>query len=252
MNRFDGKSVLLVGGASGIGRATAQAFGKEGAAVCVADINDDGGRETTEHINAKGGKAWFVHVDVRGEDEVKRMVNTAVELLGGLDVLVNVAGVLRVDVVERITVEDWNLTFEVNVRGPFLTVKYALEALRRGRDPAIVNIGSAAGFKDGAGSSAYSASKGAVIAFSKTMAMELAEHNIRVNAMCPGFIDTPFNDPAYEFMGGREAVDRFVQEGIPLRRMGTPEEAAAYILFLAAPESSFVTGQAVLMDGGMI
>jgi NAD(P)-dependent dehydrogenase (short-subunit alcohol dehydrogenase family) len=252
VKRFEGKRVLVVGAASGIGRATARAFGLEGAAVSVADINDDGGRETAEGIISGGGRAWFFHVDVREESEVKQMVESVVATIGGLDVLVNVAGVLRVGLVDQVSREEWDLVFDVNVRGPFFTVKHALDALRRGQDAAVINIGSAAGFKDGSGNTAYSASKGAVISFSKTLAMELAPFNIRVNALCPGFIDTPFNDPAYEFMGGQDAVDRFVREHIPLKRMGLPEEVASYVLFLSSAESSFITGQAVLMDGGMI
>jgi dihydroanticapsin dehydrogenase len=243
---------MVVGAATGIGRSIGLAFGAEEAAVVVADLNRDRGRATAEEISAGGRKGWFVEVDVRAEDSVATAVEKAVQLLGGLDILVNVAGILRVDDVTAMTADDWSAIFDVNVRGQFFTVKHAVPALRLGGRSAIVNVASAAGFKAGAGNVAYSASKGAVIAFSRTLAMELAPQRIRVNALCPGFVDTPFNQPAYDYIGGRENAEVFVKRSIPLQRMATPAEIAPYAVFLASDESSFVTGQAVLADGGML
>ena len=252
MERFSDKKILVVGGASGIGREIATAFGDEGGLVCVADLNEPGGRETVAMIESRGGQGWFAGVDVRDESSVEEMVGSAVAAIGGLDILVNVAGVLKIGLVDDLPTEDWDQVFDVNIRGQYLTVKHSLRALRQSEGAVIVNIASAAGYKDGSGNTAYSASKGAVITFSKTLAMELAPVGIRVNAICPGFIDTPFNAPAYEFMGGMESVERFVEENIPLRRKGQPAEVANYVLFMSSDDASFITGQAPLIDGGMI
>jgi len=180
------------------------------------------------------------------------MARQAAELLGGLDIVVNCAGVLHIGPVETFAAELWARTFEVNVMGQFLVVKHAVPYLRAGQGGSIVNIASAAGIKSGPGETAYAASKGAIIAFSRTLAAELAPDGIRVNAMCPGFVDTPFNDPAIEYMGGPSALREFVRTAIPLGRQASPAEIASVIAFLASDDASFVTGQAMLADGGMM
>jgi NAD(P)-dependent dehydrogenase (short-subunit alcohol dehydrogenase family) len=249
--RLAGKRALLVGAATGIGRAMAREFAACGAQVVVADMNVEEGRESAALAASAGASASFVPVDVRDESAVSRMVTEATGELGGLDVLVNLAAVLRIQQVVEMSVDDWDLTFDVNVRGQFLVAKHAIPALAESGRGSMINVSSAAGFKAGAGNAAYSASKGAIIAFSRTLAMELAPRGIRVNALCPGFVDTPFNDPAYAFIGGREEAAKFVARSIPLQRMARPEEIAPYAVFLASDESAFVTGQAVLIDGGM-
>lgn len=172
--------------------------------------------------------------------------------LGGLDVLVNTSGVLSVGPVEEFDTSEWDRILDVNVRGQFLAVKHAVPALKESEGASIITLGSAAGIKGGPGATAYSASKGAVIAFSRALAMELAPHGIRVNALCPGWVDTPFNQAAYDMMGGDEKVAEFVEASVPLKRQATPEEIAAYAVFLASTESSYVTAQAVVADGGML
>jgi dihydroanticapsin dehydrogenase len=223
--RLAGKRTLLVGAATGIGRAIAQAFATEGASVVIADLNERDGNATAQLASSVGPRAVFVQVDVRSESSVEGMVGHATDALGGLDALVNVAGVLRVKLIRDMTAEDWTTIFDVNVRGQFFTIKYAAHALGETGHGSIINVASAAGFKAGPGNVAYAASKGAVIAFSRTLAIELAP-GIRVNALCPGFVDTPFNQPAYDFIGGRDQAELFVQRAIPLRRMASPSEIA--------------------------
>jgi NAD(P)-dependent dehydrogenase (short-subunit alcohol dehydrogenase family) len=180
------------------------------------------------------------------------MVDEAVGFLGGLDVLVNTSGVLEVGPVAEFSLEAWEGMFAVNVRGQFLPVKHALPALERSADAVIITLGSAAGLKGGPGVSAYSATKGAVISFTRAVAAELAPKGIRVNVVCPGWVATPFNQPAYELIGGDERVAEMVRASVPLQRQGRAEEIAAYIVFLASTEASYVTGKAVVVDGGML
>jgi dihydroanticapsin dehydrogenase len=252
---------LLVGAATGIGRATAIRLAAEGASVVIADINAKTGPVTADEARQAawqpGGQvtergAWFLAVDVADEDSVRQMVGEAAERLEGLDIVVNCAGILHIGPVETFAAGLWARTFEVNVMGQFLVVKHAVPYLRTGQGGSIVNIASAAGIKSGPGETAYAASKGAIIAFSRTLAAELAPDGIRVNVMCPGFVDTPFNDPAIEYMGGPGALSEFVRSSIPLGRQASPEEIASVIAFLVSDDASFVTGQAILADGGMM
>jgi NAD(P)-dependent dehydrogenase (short-subunit alcohol dehydrogenase family) len=262
--RLAGRRALLVGAATGIGRATALRLAAEGAGVVIADINAEAGPVTAREVRQAarqpggqpagdaGGRAWFLPVDVADEDSVREVVGEAARLLGGLDTVVNCAGILHMGAVDTLPARLWARTFEVNVMGQFLVVKHAVPHLRAGHGGAIVNMASAAGIKSGPGETAYSASKGAIIAFSRTLAGELAPDGIRVNAMCPGFVDTPFNAPAIEYMGGPAALTDFVRTSIPLGRQASPAEIASVIAFLVSDDASFVTGQAVLADGGMM
>ena len=251
-HRLEGRRALLVGAATGIGRAAASRLSHEGARVAIADVNAEEGLRATRGIEDQGGKAWFFPVDVRAEGDVTAMVRAAVGALGGLDIVVNSAGVLEVGSIETFSSAAWTRILDVNLTGQFFVLKHAVPHLKEQGGGSIINIASAAGLKSGPGETAYAASKGGIIAFSRTLAMELAPDNIRVNALCPGFIDTPFNDPATEYAGGPAAVDEFVRTFIPLGRQGEPEEIAGVIAFLASDDSSFLTGQAVLVDGGMM
>jgi dihydroanticapsin dehydrogenase len=220
--------------------------------VAIGDINEEGGRQTVDDIEAAGGRAFFVRCDVTKAADVEALMRAAAELMGGIDIIVNNAGVQRSGRVTEFSEEEWDLLMQVNPRSCFLGVKYGAPHLQRRGGGVIVNVASLAGLKGGPGMTAYSASKGAIVAFTKALAPELAPDGIRVNALCPGWIDTPFNQPAIDFMGGQTAQDQVVRQIVPMARQGTPEEIASGMLFLASDASSYMTGQALVIDGGVL
>jgi NAD(P)-dependent dehydrogenase (short-subunit alcohol dehydrogenase family) len=249
--QLEGKRAIITGGATGIGATTARMFAQEGARVVVADINDEVGGRTVAEIRDGGGEAHFIRTDVTRESDVEALVNDGAEALGGLDVLLNNAGAQRSGPVTEFAQDQWDLLMAVNPRSCFFGVKHAVPVLRQAGGGSIINMASLAAVKGGPGLTAYSASKGAIVAFTKALAAELAPHNIRVNAVCPGWIDTPFNQPAIDFMGGREEQERIVKQIVPLGRQGTPEEIAPIVVYLASDGSTYMTGQALVIDGGV-
>jgi dihydroanticapsin dehydrogenase len=249
--QLQGKRAIITGAATGIGAVTARMFAQEGAGVVVADINEDAGRRTVAKIRDEGGEAHFVRTDVTRESDVEALVKNGAEALGGLDVLFNNAGAQRSGPITEFEQEQWDLLMAVNPRSCFFGIKHAVPVLRQAGGGSIINMASLAAVKGGAGLTAYSASKGAIVAFTKALAAELAPDKIRVNAVCPGWIDTPFNQPAIDFMGGRDEQDRIVKQIVPMRRQGTPEEIAPIVVYLASDGSSYMTGQALVIDGGV-
>jgi len=248
--QLEGKLAVITGAATGIGRATAQLFAREGAQVVVADINEADAQETVDGISAQGGTAHFVRTDVSRAAEMESLMQRAADLMGGIDVIYNNAGAQRSGHITEFDESDWDLLMEVNPKSCFFGVKYGVPYLRERGGSSIINMASLAGLEGGPGLSAYSASKGAIVAFSRSLAAELGPE-IRVNSVCPGFIDTPFNQPVVSFMGGREKQAEVVQESVLLQRQGTPEEVAPVVLFLASDASSYMTGQALVIDGGL-
>ena len=237
MPRLAGRKILITGGASGIGRATCELFAREGAAVAVLDRNTAG--VTT-------GQA--IAADVSDPASVARAIREARQALGGLDGLVNAAGVFINRGLMETTTDEWNTTIAVNLTGTFLCVQSAVPFLRQAERASIVNIASGVGLlPTGGGSTAYVASKGGVIAMTRALAAELAP-SIRVNAVCPGAVETPMTDGTLRDASG--AVIPAIVNRYAMARPAAPEEIAAAILFLTAHESSFVTGVSLAVDGG--
>ncbi|MFN3387571.1 MAG: SDR family NAD(P)-dependent oxidoreductase [Allosphingosinicella sp.] len=238
-NRLAGRRILITGAASGIGLATARLFAAEGARLALLDRD----REALEGVASEIG-AHAAAVELSEESQIRAAVSGSASALGGLDGVVNVAGIGGGTFVESMTLEDWNRVLAVNLTAPFLVCREALPHLREASGGTIVNVASGQGLLPSAPSlSAYAASKGGLVTFSKAMALELAPE-IRVNAICPGVVDTPLL-PAQM----REAA-RAPGSGYALKRVGEPKEIAAGILFLTSRESAFVTGIALAVDGG--
>jgi NAD(P)-dependent dehydrogenase (short-subunit alcohol dehydrogenase family) len=250
--QLEGKVAIVTGAATNIGRETALLFAREGARVIVADLNEQDAQSTVADIGDANGEARFVRTDVSEAEDMRTLMEAAAEKLGGIDIIVNNAGAQRSGAITDFDESEWDLLMRVNPRSCFLGAKYGVPYLRERGGGSIVNVSSLAGLKGGPGMTAYSASKGAIIAFTRALAAELAPDNIRANCVCPGWIDTPFNEPAIEFMGGRESQEAMVQQAVPLQRQGKPEDIAPGILYLASDASSYMTGQELVIDGGVL
>ena len=248
--RLEGRRVVITGAAANIGAATARLFAEEGARLLIGDL-DSAAQETAEQVAAQGGEASFVQTDVSQAEQVRRLLDEAAERLGGVDVIVNNAGLQRSGAVTEFPESEWDALMAINPRSCFLAAKYGVPHLRAAGGGVIVNTASLAALKGGPGMTAYSASKGAIVAFSKALAAEVAPDGIRVNAICPGWVDTPFNQPAIAFMGGPEEQAEVIRRVVPMGRQAVSEEIAEGMLFLASDMSSYMTGQALLIDGGV-
>jgi len=250
--RLESKKVIVTGGGSGIGRAICKLFTQQGASVVIADIDEDGMRQTVEQIQPEGGKCLAIHTDVASEKSVEELMVKSKQFLGGLDILVNDAAVFVFGAVDTVNLADWEKVFGVNVIGSANTVKYALPELKNSSSPAIVNIASVSSFIAQPAFVPYNASKGALLQLTRCLAMDLAEFNIRVNAVCPGSIYTPATERHMAFENAnREEFLKKAAEASLLKRVGKPEEIAYAALFLASDEASFITGEHLVVDGGM-
>ena len=246
---------LVTGAARGIGRATALALargglGREAHAVVVADRDEAGGLETVRLLEEAGTTARFAACDVTDEDAVAAAVHTATEAFGRLDVLVNNAGIEGpVAPVHAVSPDDWRRVFEVNVHGTFYGVRHALPHMVKAGRGAIVNVASVAGLNAFPAHAAYAASKHAVVGLTRTVALEVAQSGVRVNAVCPGFTDTPMVREGLEKMNrmGQDALLRRV----PMRRLARPNEVAEAVVYLCSDAAAFVTGQTLVIDGGI-
>jgi NAD(P)-dependent dehydrogenase (short-subunit alcohol dehydrogenase family) len=250
MGRLGGRAAIVTGAASGIGRATASLLAAEGAAVVAADIDEPGGRAVAAAIVESGGRATFVRCDVTSAADAQSAVETAVATFGRLDMLVNNAGVLRRAEITRLSEDDWDRTMAVNVKSIYLLSRAAIPVMAAAGGGAIVNLGSGWGLSGGPRAVAYCASKGAVVNMTKAMAIDHGPQHIRVNCVCPGDTDTPMLRQEAADLG--ITVDEVIASSAtrPLGRVGTPEDVARAVLWLASDEAGWVTGSILLVDGG--
>lgn len=246
--RLKDKVAIVTGGNSGIGAAVAKVFAREGAKVVIGDISP--GENTAEKIRAAGGDAVFIKVDVRHADFVKGMVDKAVSTYGGVDILINNAGVLVAGDVVAMEEEDWDRCFDIKVKGAFLCSKYTIPYMIKRGGGVIINTASAAAISPGKGYSAYGTGNAALVMLTKCMALDFASENIRVNAVCPGPVETPLSMGSGLDDEGREKKIELYSKHMPVGRMGKPEEIANAMLYLASKETEFITGTALVIDGG--
>jgi NAD(P)-dependent dehydrogenase (short-subunit alcohol dehydrogenase family) len=249
--RLTGKVAIVTGSASGIGEAIALLFAREGAKVVVVDVQEERGARVVQQIKDEDGEAIFVRTDVSKEDQVKHMVETAVKTYGGIDILCNNAGVLMSKELHETTGDDWDLVMGVDLKGTFWCSKYAVPIMKEWRGGSIVMISSANAIVAEPALAAYCAAKGGVNGMTRAMALDYGQYGIRVNAICPGYIDTPLGDIYFDAQPDPAAARRAAGALHALGRMGTPMEIAYCVLFLACDESSFVTGECLVADGGL-
>jgi NAD(P)-dependent dehydrogenase (short-subunit alcohol dehydrogenase family) len=249
--RLSNKKAIITGASNGIGRAAALLFAREGASLVLADVNEPSLRLVREEIMKMGGDVVIRKTNVSSEDEIKALISLALEKYTNIDILVNNAGISGgLDVLEDQKSEEWHQVYDVNVMGPVYATKHIIAHMKARRSGSIINIASVAGILSGAGGNAYSASKAALINFTKTSACEVGAHNVRINAICPGLIETGMTQPFFELarsVGKENQLGKYSE----LKRAASPEEVAWAILFLASDEASYITGQALPVDGGI-
>lgn len=254
--KLQGKVAIVTGGAQGMGRAICLRYAQEGANVVVADLNLEGAQATVDEITAADGKALAVQVDVRSQDQVQRMVDTAVAHFGGLDILVNNAGVGKIIPFLETTERDWDFMFDINCKGLlWCSQAAARQMIAQGRGGKIVNLASQAGRRGEALVLAYCASKACVISMNQSLALALAPYKINVNAIAPGIVDTPFWDEVDKQFAKLLNMDigepkRTFTKAIPLGRIEQPEDITGAAVFLASSDSDYVTQQCLNVDGG--
>jgi NAD(P)-dependent dehydrogenase (short-subunit alcohol dehydrogenase family) len=241
MGKLQGKVAVITGGASGIGAATARLFVSEGAKVVLVDLNEEKGKEFEQELKALSYEALFVKANITSEEDVADVFKQAVETFGKVDVVFNNAGIGRVHPSHDLEYSEWRTTVNVDLDGVFLVAREAIREMLKTGGGAIVNTASMYGWVGSPGSAAYNAAKGGVINLTRSLALEYAGQNIRINALCPGFIDTPIIP---------DEMKQALAEITPLKRLGKAEEMAKAVLFMASDDSTFMTGNTLTVDGG--
>ena len=244
--RLKDKVALITGGARGIGQAIAMTFAREGADIVVADVNLEIAQKTASEIESLGRKAMALEMDVTNYDLVESGINKILDKMGKVDILVNNAGITKDNLLLRMSSADWDAVINVNLKGTFNCIKAVSQIMIKQRSGRIINIASIIGLMGNPGQANYAASKAGIIALTKTVAKELASRNINANAVAPGFIQTEMTAKL------SEEIKKKMLEAIPLGKLGTPEDVANVCLFLASQESSYITGQTITIDGGMV
>lgn len=251
MGRVDGKVVIVTGGALGLGKAAAERLAHEGASVAVTDVNDDEGQAVVSAITQAGDRAQYWHMDVSQEADVRRVINEVVDQFGGLDVLVNNAGISGANKpTHEIGEDEWGAVMNINVKGVFFCTKHAVPHLKQRARASIINLSSIYGLVGGADVPPYHASKGAVRLMTKTDALLYADDQIRVNSIHPGFTWTPMVEAYLDEQEDPEAAWKAADAAHPLGHIGEPDDVAYAIVYLASDESKFVTGSELVIDGG--
>ncbi|MBM3243760.1 MAG: 3-oxoacyl-[acyl-carrier-protein] reductase [Candidatus Omnitrophica bacterium] len=244
--RLKERTALITGSARGIGKAIAMAFAREGANIAVADVNLDLALATASEIEALGRKAMALELDVTDYAKVEEGVNKILDKFGKVDILVNNAGITKDNLLLRMSQAEWDTVINVNLKGTFNCIKAVSKPMVKQRSGRIISIASIIGLMGNWGQANYAASKAGIIALTKTVAKELASRNINANAVAPGFIQTDMTAKL------PEDVKKKMMEAIPMAKLGTPEDVANVCLFLASEESSYITGQTITVDGGMV
>ncbi len=243
---FEGKIALITGAARGIGQAIAFDLAARGADIVVCDIKAEWLTETAEGVEKLGKKAYCFELDVTNAEAVQNVVNDIAAATGRIDILVNNAGITRDGLLMRMSEEDWDAVLTVNLKGTFVCTKAVSRIMMKQRSGSIINIASVVGLMGNAGQANYAASKGGVIAFTKSVAKELSSRNIRANAVAPGFISSKMTDAL------SDEVRQKMLDAIPLSSFGTPQDVANAVAFLASDQSSYITGQVLSVNGGMV
>jgi len=246
VNRFDGKVAVITGSARGIGKSIARLFAEQGAQVVIADILQDDIDKTVDEFTSEGLKAAGFQCNITSEEEVENFMKDIHNKFSSIDILINNAGITADTLLIRMKKIDWDKVINVNLTGTFICTQKAAKYMMKQRHGKIVNVSSVIGFIGNFGQANYAASKGGIIAFTKSVSKELASRNINVNAVAPGFIRTAMTDAL------PEEIQQKYLENISLKRFGTPEDVGKLVLFLSSEDADYITGQTIIIDGGMI
>ncbi|MCQ4086950.1 SDR family NAD(P)-dependent oxidoreductase [Saccharibacillus sp. JS10] len=247
MASLTGKVAIVTGGANGIGEACVKELAAAGAKVVFSDLNDELGKKLEQELNAGGAETRYQHSDVSKEEDVKALIQRAMDEFGRLDTMVSNAGIGNTDSTDDLTFESWRKLMSINLDGVFLCAKYAIQEMKKNGEQggSVINMASMLGHVGRAATSAYTASKGGVVNLTKSLALEYGPQNIRVNAVCPGYVETPLLNSTLD-----EETQKYLASLHAFGRLAKPEEVGKAVVFLASDDSSFVTGSSLMVDGG--